>query len=153
MRIATTLVFIFATFSSFCGQREVLSPQARFALACVQGDSALVKELMANGPLYIDAVNGKIGPCLSSASYGGHKEIVELMLEKGANINIRDEKGTTPLINAVVGNKPEIVKLLLDHGADANIIIPNEKGEITDITALKIARVKGYSEIIKLLEN
>lgn len=56
------------------------------------------------------------------------------------------------MVNAVVGNKPDTVALLLKQGADANIIVPDETGKLTDITALKIARIKGNPKIINLLE-
>lgn len=51
------------------------------------------------------------------------------------------------LINAVLYNNIEKVKLLLEKGADPNI--QNENG----YTALSIAKIKEYNDIIELLEN
>jgi ankyrin repeat protein len=46
-------------------------------------------------------------------------EIVKVLLDKGADLEKRDEFGSTPLM-AASGKSIEIVKLLLDRGADVN---------------------------------
>lgn len=119
----------------------------------LKGDTVLVKQLVENDDIDINAVNGKIGPALVSASYGGHKEIVRFLLDKGADINIRDEKGTTPLMNAVIGEKPEIVRILLERGANPNIEVVNEKGEKTNITVITFAKMKQNKEITDMIEQ
>ncbi|ARR74989.1 hypothetical protein SAGO17_0070 [Mimivirus AB-566-O17] len=44
------------------------------------------------------------------------------MISKGANVNVVDEKGNTPLMYTVIyGPFPNIAELLLKHGADPNI--------------------------------
>ena len=144
------LLFVLICFS--CVSSES-SKQTEFALASARGDYASVKQLFESGNIKIDAINGKIGPALVSASYGGHKEIVQFLLDNGANINIRDEKGTTPLMNAVIGEKTEIVKILLERGADPNLYVVNEKGEKTEVTAMTFAKMKEKKEIIDLLEQ
>jgi ankyrin repeat protein len=40
-----------------------------------------------------------------------------LLLDHGANINARDDKGNTPLAIALEYKQPEMAKLLRDHGA------------------------------------
>jgi ankyrin repeat protein len=45
-------------------------------------------------------------------------EIVELLLDGGADANVKDEKGETPLHKAASGGHLEVAKLLLDHGAE-----------------------------------
>lgn len=47
-----------------------------------------------------------------------HAEIVKALLEHGANPNVRDEDGWTPLIKASTFMKESTVELLLTHGAD-----------------------------------
>lgn len=54
-------------------------------------------------------------------------EIVKLLVEKGANINIQDEHGRTALHIASVNGRLEMVKLLVEKGAD--IKVKNNKGE------------------------
>ena len=45
---------------------------------------------------------------------------LEALVEQGGNVNIADDKGITPLMNAAALGSPEAVQLLLDKGADVN---------------------------------
>ncbi|MFX0202854.1 MAG: ankyrin repeat domain-containing protein [Candidatus Hodarchaeota archaeon] len=47
----------------------------------------------------------------------GHNEIVELLIAKGANVNARDDFGRTPLFYAQNRGRTKIVELLRKHGA------------------------------------
>ncbi len=49
------------------------------------------------------------------------QECLQLLLEYGANPNVRDKCGRTALEIAIIWCMPEIVKLLLIHGADPNL--------------------------------
>ena len=51
------------------------------------------------------------------ASYGGNTEIVRLLLDNGADPNIRNDYGMTALIAASSRGHNEIVKLLLERDA------------------------------------
>jgi hypothetical protein len=53
------------------------------------------------------------GTPLHWAARKGQKEIVELLISNGANVNAQDEDGGTPLFYA---SNPEIVDLLRKHG-------------------------------------
>ncbi len=51
----------------------------------------------------------------------GHKEIVELLIDNGANVNPKgDEFGMTPLHKAASKGHREITELLIANGADVN---------------------------------
>lgn len=43
-----------------------------------------------------------------------------LLIEKGANISVRDDLNQTALFLAVQKNSESMVKLLIDNGADVN---------------------------------
>jgi ankyrin repeat protein len=45
-----------------------------------------------------------------------HQEMVELLLESGSLVNLRDNQGNTPLITAAISGQSNIVKLLLKYG-------------------------------------
>ena len=53
---------------------------------------------------------------LHGAVYG-HNDIVELLIAKGANVNARDGFGRTPLFYAQYQGRTKIVELLRKHGA------------------------------------
>jgi len=50
-----------------------------------------------------------------------HREIVEFLILKGANINAVSKENWTPLHDAVLCKKIELVELLVSRGADVNI--------------------------------
>ncbi len=54
------------------------------------------------------------------AAHSGFTDVVEFLLEKGANAN-SDRAGFTELHEAVMRRDENLVKVLLDHGADANL--------------------------------
>ena len=81
-------------------------------------------------------------------------EIIQILLENGADVNLPDNFGWTPLMFAVEYSNLEIVRLLLNKNADVNSI--NKDG----LTVLMIAAQKSskecnptsvYLEAIKIL--
>ncbi|MFP6751965.1 MAG: ankyrin repeat domain-containing protein, partial [Pirellulaceae bacterium] len=64
---------------------------------------------------------------LAMAAAVGSEEITRLLLDAGANVDVRNTDGTTPLATAVFFGHPEVVKLLLEEGADP--AAQNLKGE------------------------
>ena len=54
------------------------------------------------------------------AAHSGFTDVVEFLLEKGANAN-SDRAAFTALHEAVMRRDENLVKVLLDHGADANL--------------------------------
>jgi len=59
---------------------------------------------------------------LSAAAYYGHREVVDLLLGQGVEINkADDEAGITPLIAAISGGEPEVADFLVQRGADVNL--------------------------------
>jgi ankyrin repeat protein len=49
------------------------------------------------------------------------KNVVKLLLDKGANVNALDSEGETPLFSAVRNADVEIVELLVKHGASVDV--------------------------------
>ncbi|CAE1172053.1 OSBPL1_2 [Acanthosepion pharaonis] len=59
---------------------------------------------------------------LHLAAYFGHAEVVKLLLEAGAEVNVQNDMGDTPLHRAAYTAREDIVMLLLSHGADISIL-------------------------------
>ena len=135
------------------GCARKLNDQAELIVAITRNQPSRVEELLASPEVNINAVNGEIGPVLCIAAYIGSDEIVEILLKNGANVNIRDDRSSTPLMNAVVGQKESTAKLLLERGADPFMVMLNEKGEPTSTTALGIAQMRNNAKLIELLEK
>jgi ankyrin repeat protein len=63
---------------------------------------------------------GILSTPLHYAVYGGHKDIVELLITKGANVSAKDNEGATPLHKAAAKGYKDIAELLVNKGADIN---------------------------------
>ena len=142
-----------------------------FFAAVRRGDLAAVTSLLDAG---VD-VNAKFRygtTALFPACDRGHTEIVKLLLERGAEVNVRDTfYGATPLTWAASKDRVEIVTLLLEKGAQGldQMLIPSAnrgseaivrlalaKGGLKPETlssALAAATRRKHVEVAKLLEE
>ena len=94
-----------------------------------------------------DAATAKLKALSESPNAADVAEIRRL-IKDGADVNVRNKFGVTPLIMASLLGHTDVVKLLLAAGADVNAKA-NKGGE--DYTALRIAKMRGHTQIIKLL--
>uniref|UniRef100_A0A8C9EW08 Uncharacterized protein n=1 Tax=Pavo cristatus TaxID=9049 RepID=A0A8C9EW08_PAVCR len=68
-------------------------------------------------------------------------DVVEYLLQSGANVHARDDGGLIPLHNACSFGHAEVVNLLLRHGAD-----PNARDN-WNYTPLHEAAIKGKTDV------
>jgi hypothetical protein len=59
---------------------------------------------------------------LSRAAERGHEAVVKLLLENGANIEIKEKGGGTPLTRAIENGSEAVIKLLLTKGVKVNYL-------------------------------
>ena len=83
---------------------------------------------------------------LTLACAGGHEELVNLLISRGANIEHRDKKGFTPLILAATAGHDKVCEILLDHNADIEA-----QSERTKDTPLSLACSGGRYEVVEVL--
>ncbi len=76
----------------------------------------------------------------------GDDDCINLLYQAGANLNIRNIEGRTPLHNAVLKRHPYAVATLISCGAHTTIRDKYAK------TAIDYAKARDYQEIITLLE-
>ena len=62
--------------------------------------------------------NLSLGKALRRVAKLGKADIVEILLNNGADVNARSRKGTTAVMNASIGGHIEVLDLLKDRGAD-----------------------------------
>ncbi len=108
----------------------------------------LVKNLAIKNPHHVNAICGRYRFPLLAALSEDHIEVAELLLEHGANVDVRETTGKTILLKVL--SQPQrslvdIVKLLLKHGADVNA------RDDTLRSSLHLAEYRGKLEVAEML--
>jgi len=138
-------------FAGYFGLHYFLIEDRKKALvrAIKSGDAALLSTLLSSKLISFllnpEANTNMLNALLIEACDGGSKAVVEVLLERGADVNGRNQHGDTPLIGASGLGSPEVVKLLLDRGADPN------GTESHGVSPLMMASMRGSCEVAKLL--
>ena len=109
-----------------------------------RGDRIAFEELLRESPRAARGQGaGGSTPLMYAALYGDARS-VGLLLDQGADPNIRNDAGATALLWSV--DDPETTRLLLEHGADANVRSADGLSPIL----LAAARL-GSGDVVKLL--
>lgn len=84
---------------------------------------------------------------LHTAAAFHRDEIVRILLENGAGVDLLTENGETPLLLAVKNKNKESAEMLINAGADINLQNKDKR------SPLSIAKETGRNDIVKLLED
>jgi ankyrin repeat protein len=112
-----------------------------------QGDINKVKSMLDANPELINASND-YGTLLCIAAGRGNKEVAELLIDRGANVNekvIRINGDFTPLYIAAWNGHKNVAELLIAKGAEVNVKTKN------GWTPLHIAVWNGHRDVAELL--
>jgi ankyrin repeat protein len=94
--------------------------KASAQLAAEQQKPDLLRVFLDN-KLSPDWTNRNRESLLSIAAALGNIEPVKLLTDRGANLNLQDDEGFTPLMNACQNRHVEVVRLLVSKGADKSL--------------------------------
>ena len=100
-------------------------------------DRALIKQMNPNPRNWGD---GEI-------NFPGLLDEIDHLLDQGADVDVEDDHGRTPLFIASENGHVPIVKKLLERGADFRIRTPD------DDTPLSVASEKGHLEVVRELRD
>lgn len=135
------------------GNRELVSAFAAdgfypLGLAAFFGHRAIVEFLLKNGAdVRLSARNTQKVTALHGAVARRDVEIVEMLLEAGADPNARQERGFAPLHDAAANGSAALVELLLKYGALADVKADDGK------TPADMAAERGHKEVAERLHK
>ena len=120
-------------------------PSIELYYAAFCGFSGLAKHLIIAHSLDVNAKVYDDKTPLHEASYRGHADVAQVLLDYEADINAQDSAKWTPLHMASAGGHPKVMQLLLERGAALD-----EQNEYMD-TPLSLASYHGKLEAVRLL--
>lgn len=134
VRVGSTTIVTIMLKQVDINARDPLDGRTALSVAAEYGNVKMTNFLLSQGASvnirqyslsnhYIDGehprlVSGRFP--LHWAALKGHSEVVELLLQHGANLNARNSSGRPALQEACMGDDLESVKVLLENGADVN---------------------------------
>ncbi|XP_018426724.1 PREDICTED: E3 ubiquitin-protein ligase MIB2 isoform X4 [Nanorana parkeri] len=125
-------------------QKTDCESPSSLVIEAAQGNIGKVREMLQKHPDKVD-IRNQGRTALQVASHLGHIEVVKVLIQANANIDLKDDEGDSALHYAAYGNQAAIIRLLLAKGANAELL-NNAK-----CTALYIAVNKGFMEVVQVL--
>ena len=119
--------------------------ESLFMWSCIINNTKKVLD-MADIMDTLDFVDDTGESPLTMAVKRNHEDIVEILLDNGANINFANSKGQTPIMLAIKKGNFSLVRMLLNRGSDIY------KNDVYGKTALMYAAYKNPN-ILNLLLN
>ena len=117
-------------------------------LAAVFGHRGVAEYLLEKGA-EVNAVskNATGYSALTGTVASGNKDLVALLLERGADAGHRYGPGYSPLLEAAANGNLEIVRMLVEHGADPAARADDGK------SALQFAEERGHKAVAEFLRG
>ena len=117
------------------GAGTTTPPRASIHRSARQGEVGYIIQHISAGT-DVNEVNNSNGQiALHYASTHNHLQIIKMLIDNNANINLKDKIGMTPLHLTALGGHKEATKIIIDSGALLNLV--NIYGETPLDVALK----------------
>jgi ankyrin repeat protein len=117
-------------------------------LACYFGQFEVARYLVLKGAnVNLPSNNGFNVFPIHSAAAGNYTDIVRLLIDNDANVNVKQQAGVTPLHSAAQNGNLEMLILLLEKGADVGARMEGGK------QPADLAREKGFRDIAEILSE
>ena len=117
------------------------------------GKTDVALALLNKNPDLVHTRNRFQSTPLIHAALSGQVEVIERLLELGADVNTRSAEQQTPLHMAAFNDRLEAAGVLLDNGADPNALNTSDLrwGDIKQGTPLHVAASRGFMDMARLL--
>jgi len=106
-----------------------------------------LRALLDETPELIDQADGRGMTALMAAAHGGHAAVVTELLERGADVTCRDDRGVSALDYAIREDRQEVVLAILAQHAGQVVNAVGPSGE----TALMVAAETGHASCALVL--
>ncbi len=116
--------------------------------AATTGNARRLKTILGQSRVRVNQANEEEGfTPLGLAAFFGHPEAVKVLLEHGADVNLKPGSrfANTALDAAVAGNHTDVVRILLTAGGDANV------RSAGNATSLHKAAQHGNLDVVRML--
>ncbi|MHC4434820.1 MAG: ankyrin repeat domain-containing protein [Planctomycetota bacterium] len=139
-RLVITLAILFAALVlAGCG-----SPVGQFHEAVKLGDLETAESLLTEQPTLVNHEQKGSTPLFKSLE-AEQTDMTLLLIERGAEVNVRDNRGFTPLHCAATEGHKAVAELLIAKGAEL------DASDRMGRTALHMAVEAGHNEVVELL--
>lgn len=125
---------------------KLLSGETALMIATCVGNVGVVRALLGAGASTSSKVNG--GSPMHEAASKGNADIVQLLREAGAEVDVATGNNNPPLIVAAENGQAEMVRLLCETGADPNVV-DTVSGH--NLSALGCAARSGHVGVVREL--
>ncbi|MCD4786252.1 MAG: ankyrin repeat domain-containing protein [Candidatus Eremiobacteraeota bacterium] len=105
---------------------------------------ASINKIINKNPDMVEAKGGDGATVLSEAVRWNRKDVIELLISRGVDVNSATNSGWTPLHSALSDGRKDMAEFLISKGADVN-------GEVDGWTHLHRAVNRGDNDIVKFL--
>jgi len=130
------------------------SGQTALFRAADLGAEEIVDLLLETGSIAVDHADKWGMRILHYACRRGHFNIVERLIQAGADVNVQEAYGFTPLHEAAENGHLEIVKLLIERGADPGIGLKKTyQSYPAGSTALDVAKGAKRKQVVNYLSK
>lgn len=155
----------------YCGLRLLAAPISSFELsppiddfptreqpptiydAIDAKDFDLARRVILADPAAIESVD-EIPPPLHDCIFHDNPEMLEWLLDNGANIERRDQDyGSPPLLTAVISRQKRIIPILVSRGAKTNGMLKCAQNGLAGAYENSGFNRAGYREIVDLLQS
>ncbi|MBU2651492.1 MAG: ankyrin repeat domain-containing protein [Bacteroidetes bacterium] len=113
----------------------------------LHGDLLKVKSLVENNPNLLEFTNDNYNSCIHYGARTGFVEIIEFLIQKGADVNSENIAQETPLHFAAAFGHPDAIIVLLKNGA--NINAKNYEGSTPLHYAVQFADMQSIEPLVE----
>eukprot|EP01112_Ceratiomyxa_fruticulosa_P014571 TRINITY_DN4189_c0_g3_i1.p1 TRINITY_DN4189_c0_g3~~TRINITY_DN4189_c0_g3_i1.p1 ORF type:complete len:481 (-),score=105.34 TRINITY_DN4189_c0_g3_i1:104-1546(-) len=125
---------------------KIKESDKEFVQAAEAGNVDKLRDMLEKALVLVNCTDAGRRTALHYAAWDGHIRALEFLLEKGANIDLVERSGRTPIAMATAGKKKDAVKFLAKNKANLNISDTHQK-----LTPLHVACKEGSADIVKVL--